>query len=72
MAFKPTRIQRLSAVIGISMCFFIAEISGKIETKPPPWFNRPLTDEVNAIITSRLLHTFVGPSGGRFPLRILS
>ncbi|KAE8422834.1 cation efflux protein [Aspergillus pseudocaelatus] len=27
MAFKPTRIQRLSVVIGISMCFFIAEIS---------------------------------------------
>jgi len=25
---KITRIQRLSAVIGISFCFFIAEISG--------------------------------------------
>lgn len=27
MTFKITRVQRLRAVIAISMCFFIAEIS---------------------------------------------
>lgn len=29
MTFKITRVQRLSAVIGISLSFFVAEISGK-------------------------------------------
>lgn len=29
MAFKISRVQRLSAVIGISLSFFVAEISGK-------------------------------------------
>lgn len=28
MTLKISRIQRLSAVIGISFCFFLAEISG--------------------------------------------
>lgn len=33
MAFKISRVQRLSAVLGISLCFFIAEISSKLSPR---------------------------------------
>jgi hypothetical protein len=59
--FQVSRKTRLRAVIGISFCFFVAEISGTITAT---FWNRHKTN-----LCSRILHPLNSPGGRRFPLR---
>lgn len=66
MAFKISRVQRLSVVIGISLGFFVAEISGKQNVEPY------LRRFANMALYSWLLYAFSSLDSGCLSLCMLN